>query len=87
MVKKYLQNNKIQYAISKWVADDINDIKKLPKSPMGSTVFVIHENKTYMVDSTQTTWYPINNPINGDNSEPIVCDCVEELTIWGDLTE
>lgn len=82
MIKKFSQNNKIQYSITKWLVDDTEDIKKLPPSPMGSSVFVIHTATTYMVDSTQTTWHPISpNCSEG----PIECDCVEELTIWGEL--
>lgn len=83
MIKKFSQNNKIQYAITKWLVDDVEDIKKLPPSPMGSSVFVIHTATSYMVDSTQTTWYPISSFNSSDG--PIQCDCVEELTIWGDI--
>lgn len=83
MIKKFSQNNKIQYSITKWLVDKVEDIKKLPPSPMGSTVFVIHTSETYMADSSKKTWYPINR--NSSGSGPIECDCVEELTIWGDL--
>lgn len=83
MIKKFSQNNKIQYSITKWLIDEVEDIKKLPPSPMGSTAFVIHTSETYMVDSSKKTWYPINR--NSSGSGPIECDCVEELTIWGDL--
>lgn len=51
MVKKFSQGNRIVYAISKWLCDDVEDIPKIPKSPMGSTVFVIHTKDTYMADS------------------------------------
>ena len=80
MVKKFSQGNRIVYAISKWLCDDVEDIPKIPKSPMGSTVFVIHTKDTYMADS-EGKWYSITS--DADAVEP--CDCVEELTIWGDI--
>jgi hypothetical protein len=85
MIKKYSQNNKVQYAITKWLVDDVEDIKKLPPSPMGSSVFVIHTATSYMVDSTEKTWHPISS--NGTSNGPIECDCVEELTIWEEMLE
>lgn len=84
MIKKFSQNNKIQYAITKWLVDDVEDIKKLPPSPMGSTVFVIHTATTYMVDSTGNTWYSISTG-NSSSDGPIQCDCVDEMTIWSDI--
>lgn len=80
MVKKFSQGNRIVYAISKWLCDDVEDIPKIPKSPMGSTVFVIHTKDTYMADS-QGVWYSITS--DAASVEP--CDCVDELTIWGDI--
>lgn len=48
---------------------------------MGSTVYIIHTKETYMIDS-KGVWYSTNS-----DGEPITCDCVEESTIWGELTE
>lgn len=80
MIRKFSQGNRIAYAIFKWLCDDIADISSIPRSPMGSTVFVIHTKDTYMADSTGK-WYPITS--DAEAIEP--CDCVEELTIWGDI--
>ena len=46
---------------------------------MGSTVFVIHTKDTYMMDS-KGIWYSITS-----DADPIVCDCVEEMTVWADI--
>ena len=80
MVKKFSQGNRIVYAISKWLCDDVEDIPKIPKSPMGSTVFVIHTKDTYMADS-EGVWYSITS--DAESVEP--CDCVDELTIWAEI--
>lgn len=79
MVKKLSQGNRVSYSAWKWLCDDVSEISKLPKSPMGSTVFVIHTKDTYMMDS-QGTWYCITSDAN-----PVECDCVEELTVWADI--
>ena len=81
MISKIRQGTRTLYTLSEFVVDNIEDVAKLPKSPMGSTVYVIHTKETYMADS-QSIWYPTV----GDNP-PVECDCVEELTIWGDLPE
>lgn len=49
---------------------------------MGSTVYVISTGETWMMDSTGK-WHVMGSI----RKEPIECDCVEELTIWGDLPE
>ena len=81
MISKIRQGTRTLYTLSEFVVDDVEDVAKLPKSSMGSTVYVIHTKETYMADS-QGIWYPTT----GDNP-PVECDCVEELTIWGDLPE
>ena len=49
---------------------------------MGSTVYVITTGETWMIDS-KGSWHIMGSI----QKEPIECDCVEELTIWGDLPE
>lgn len=84
MVKKVSQNNKRAYDVIEYVADTLDDVKKLPKSGMGSTVFVIATKNTYMCDSTQMTWHNISIT-SGGGEPPIQCDCVSEMTIWDDI--
>lgn len=80
MIKKISQGNRIVYTVSKWLCDDIEDISHIPKSAMGSTIFVIHTGDTYMADG-QGVWHSITS-----SADPIPpCDCVDELTIWADI--
>lgn len=79
MIKKIAQGNRINYDYAKWVCDNVEDISNIPKSPMGSTVFVIHTKDTYMMDS-EGFWCSITS-----DADSIPCDCIEELTIWGDI--
>ena len=81
MIKKIAQGNRVQYNNYKFICDDIEDISLLPCCPFGSTVFVIHTKDTYMLDSVGT-WCCITSDADGI---PGVCDCVEEMTIWGDI--
>ena len=41
MYIKYAQGNKIGYDMQKWLVDEENEISTIPKSQMGSTVYVI----------------------------------------------
>lgn len=81
MIKKLSQGNRINYDITKWLVEDVEELKTLPVSSMGSTAFVIHTADTYMLDSKRT-WYCITS-----DQVPVECDCVEELTIWNTLPE
>ena len=81
MIKKIAQGNKLQYTNHKFICDDVEDISRLPRCPFGSTVFVIHTKDTYMIDSSGT-WTSITSSAPGVPGE---CDCVEELTIWGEI--
>jgi hypothetical protein len=47
---------------------------------MGSEVYVIETQKTYILDS-KGIWH---SKATGDGDK-IVCDCVEESTIWEEL--
>lgn len=90
MIKKVSQNNKRSADVIEYVVDTIDDVKKLPKSGMGSTVFVIATKNTYMCDSTQMTWHNITiSTGEGGGIVPptIECDCVSEMTIWGEISE
>ena len=49
---------------------------------MGSTAYVITTGETWMMDS-KGSWHVMGSI----EKEPIQCDCVDELTIWGDLPE
>lgn len=76
MISKIKQGTRTLYTLSEYVVDDLEDVAKLPRCLMGSTVYVIHTKETYMADS-KGIWYPVNSSGN-----PIECDCVEESTIW-----
>ena len=47
---------------------------------MGSEVYVIETQKTYVLDS-KGVWH---SKKTGD-ADKITCDCVEESTVWEDL--
>jgi hypothetical protein len=47
---------------------------------MGSEVYVIENKKTYILDS-KNTWH------SKADGETIICDCVEESTIWDEIPE
>lgn len=81
MYQKLTQSGRTTYGVSEYVADEKTDVSKIPKCVMGSTVYIIHTKETYMIDS-KGVWYSTNS-----DGEPITCDCVEESTIWGELTE
>ena len=79
MVRKLSQGNRTNYAYSKWLCDDVEELSTIPKCPMGSTAFVIHTKDTYMMDSAGM-WYSITS-----DADPVQCDCIDELTIWADI--
>lgn len=81
MVRKLGQGNRINYAYSQWICDNVADIATIPRCPMGSTVYVIHTGDTYVLDSTGKWCCP------GSGNPPIECpdDFVEESTIWEDI--
>lgn len=81
MISKIRQGTRTLYTLSEYVVDDVEDVAKLPRCSMGSTVYVIHTKETYMADS-KGAWYPVNS-----DSDPIPCDCIEESTIWEELPE
>lgn len=77
-------NNKYSNSYRVFVADTEADVAKIQVAPrggnMGSEVFVIETQKTYVLDS-KNVWH---SKITGDGSK-IECDCVDESTIWEDL--
>lgn len=81
MYQKLMQSGRTTYGVTEYVADEKTDVAKIPRCVMGSTVYVIHTKETYMIDS-KGVWYTVD--FEGD---PIICDCVEESTIWEDLKE
>lgn len=82
MVQKLYQNNRYQSSYIRYVADTAEDVKKIRVSSvhMGSEVYVIETQKTYILDS-KGIWH---SKATGDGDK-IVCDCVEESTIWEEL--
>ena len=83
MVAKFAQGNKVTQNLSKWLVDEENEISTVPYSQMGSTVYVISTGESWMIDS-KGKWHIMSST---SDKEPIECDCVEELTIWGTLQE
>ena len=81
MYQKLMQSGRTTYGVAEYVADTKEDVTRIPKCVMGSTVYIIHTKETYMIDS-QGTWYAVDS-----EGDPITCDCVEESTIWEDLKE
>ena len=74
-------NNYVQFVVD--TEEDVKKIKILPNGgSMGNEVYVIANQKTYILDS-KGMW---RSKVTGDNSF-IVCDCVEESTIWEELPE
>ena len=83
MMIKYGQGNKINYNMYKWLVEEESELTKIPRSQMGSTAYVITTGESWMMDS-KGQWHIMSATISKD---PIVCDCVDELTIWGELPE
>lgn len=83
MYVKIRQGTRTAYNLSKFLVDDISEISSLPKSPMGSTVYAIHDKASFMADS-EGTWYPIDTEHDAIKCD---CNCVSELTIWQELEE
>lgn len=81
MYKKYSQGGKVNYDNSRWVVDTKDDLSNITGARMGDLAFVIRESKSYMLDSN-CTWYNVT-----EASDTVKCDCVSELTIWGELAE
>ena len=79
MVRKLSQGNRVAYTMSKWLCDDLEELSKITKCPMGSTAYVIHTRDTYMMDS-EGVWHCVTS-----DKVPVECDCIEELTIWADI--
>jgi hypothetical protein len=49
----------------------------------GDTAYIIETGNVWIMDSKKT-WHVMG----GDTVKPpIACDCVEELTIWQEMTE
>ena len=82
MIIKYGQGNKVNYDMQKWLVEEESEISTIPRCLIGSTAYVIATGESWMMDS-KGKWHVMNT----SGKEPIECDCVEELTIWGDLQE
>lgn len=82
MFLKYSQGNKIGHSFSKYIVEDEANLAKAPSGcTMGDIVYVVHTAEYWMMDRKQT-WYPMKV-----GKEPIVCNCIDELTIWNELEE
>ena len=86
MHQKIFQNNKYSSSFSKYVADFVEDVRKIrvSKDQTGSEVYVIENKKTYILDS-KGVWH--NKAKDSESGDTIVCDCVEESTIWEDMPQ
>ena len=83
MFVKYSQGGKIAHNFSKYIAEDETDLAKAPPTcDFGDIAYVVHTAEYWMMD-TKGTWYPMS----ANGKDGIVCDCVEEMTIWGQLPE
>lgn len=82
MIIKYGQGNKVNYDMQKWLVEEESEISTIPRCQIGSTAYVIATGESWMMDS-KGKWHVMNT----SGKEPIECDCVEELTIWGNLQE
>lgn len=83
MIIKLGQGNKINYDVEKWLVEKEDELSTIPRCQIGSTAYVIDTAETWVMDS-KGTWHIMNSASNKDS---IICDCVEELTIWEDLPE
>lgn len=81
---KIFQNNRYQSHYVQFVADTVDDVKRLKITDlaMGSEVYVIQEKRTYILGSDRL-WY--SKAVNDDAT--IECDCIEESTIWENLPQ
>lgn len=86
MILKIFQNGRPINNYNKFVVDTEEDIKKIKilsnGGNMGSMVYVIDTQKTYILDS-KGIWHSM---AIGDNSS-IECDCIEESTIWEEMSQ
>ena len=82
MFQKLYQNNRYQTHYIQYVADTTEDVKniRVTSVQMGSEVYVIETQKTYILDS-KGVWH---SKKTGDNDK-IECNCVEESTVWEEL--
>ena len=85
MHQKLYQNNRYSSSYIKYVADTIDDVKKIKVNAiqMGSEVYVIENRRTYILDSKGVWHNKAKENVDGD--DVIVCDCVEESTVWETL--
>lgn len=81
MYTKFSTGNNVNYNISKYVVDEETDLATVLNPHMGSSAYVVHTGESWILDS-EGYWYPLTA-----DKEAIKCDCVSELTIWGDLQE
>ena len=66
---------------AQWVCDDTEDLKTMKNVHFGDSCLVIHTGVKYVLDS-KFWWYSVDG-----KTDPIACDCVEEMTIWGQIPE
>ena len=82
MITKFAQGNKVNYDVYKWVVEEESELSTIPRCIIGSTAYVISTGESWMIDS-KGVWHVMNS----SGKPPVECDCVEELTIWGNLPE
>lgn len=83
---KVFANGKYAYDFQRYVADTIEDAKKIRMKPqnIGSEVYIISEKNDYVLGS-DAKWHEKGGESSFD------CDCdrnfVEESTVWATLDE
>lgn len=82
MITKFAQGNKVNYDMYKWLVEEESELHTVPRCIIGSTAYVISTGESWMIDS-KGVWHVMGSI----QKDPIACDCVEELTIWGNLPE
>lgn len=82
-ITKIFQNNRFATGYTYRVAETVEDVKALKTGldELGSEIYIIEKNQLY-ISNGKGSWFPKNT-----DGETIVCDCVEESTIWNNLPE
>ena len=83
MFMKYSQGGKVGHGFSKYIVEEESELSKAPVNcGFGDIVYVVHTSEYWMMDRSKR-WYPM--AANGKGA--IECDCIEEMTIWGNIPE
>ena len=83
MLMKWSQGGKVNYQVNEYLLETEEDLKLLNSVDFGDTAYVIETGNIWIMDSKKT-WHIMGGDVV---KPPIACDCVEELTIWQEMTE